>query len=59
MFAQHTYLLAGFPGERMPLPAEVLPQLLCSSGLSGQPEAKRGLWIIREGTRGRELTERG
>lgn len=34
----------------MPLPAEVLPQLLCSSALSGQPEAQRGLWILCEGT---------
>lgn len=34
----------------MSLPAEVLPQLLRSSALSGQPEAQRGLWILREGT---------
>lgn len=34
----------------MPLPAEVLPQLLSSSALSGQPEAQRGLWNICEGT---------
>lgn len=36
----------------MSLPAEVLPQLLCSSALSGQPEAQRGLWILCEGTGG-------
>lgn len=36
----------------MSLPAEVLPQLLHSSALSGQPEAQRGLWILREGAGG-------
>lgn len=39
----------------MPLPAEVLPQLLHGSALSGQPEAQRGLWILREGTGGGSL----
>lgn len=34
----------------MPLPAEILPQLLSGSALSGQPEAQRGLWNICEGT---------
>lgn len=33
----------------MSLPAEVLPQLFSSSALSGQPEAQRGLWNLREG----------
>lgn len=46
------YLLAGFPWEHMPLSAEVLPQLLDGSCLSGQPEAQRGLWILCEGTEG-------
>lgn len=36
----------------MSQPAEVLPQLLHGSALSGQPEAQRGLWILREGTGG-------
>lgn len=36
----------------MSLPAEVLPQLLHGSALSGQPEDQRGLWILREGTGG-------
>lgn len=38
----------------MSLPAEVLPQLLHRAALSGQPEAQRGLWILREGTGGSE-----
>lgn len=46
------YLLADVQGEHMPLPAEVLPQLLYSSALSGQPEAQGGLWILCEGTGG-------
>ncbi len=36
----------------MSLPAEVLPQLLHGSALSGQPEGQRGLWLLREGTGG-------
>lgn len=44
------YLLTGFPGEHMSLPAEVLPQLHHRSALSGQPEGQRGLWILCEGT---------
>lgn len=36
----------------MSLPAEVLPQLLHGSALSGQPEAQRGLWLLCEGTGG-------
>lgn len=36
----------------MSLPAEVLPQLLHSSALSGQPEAQRGLWMLCKGTGG-------
>lgn len=60
MFVTRSYLLAGFPGEHMPLPAEILPQLLSGSALSGQPEAQRGLWNIREGTgEGGEITESG
>lgn len=46
----HTHLLTDLSGEHMPLPAEVLPQLLGSAALSGQPEAQRGLWNICEGT---------
>lgn len=34
----------------MPLPADVLPQLLHGSSVSGQSEAQRGLWDLREGT---------
>lgn len=33
----------------MPLPADVLPQLLHGSSVSGQSEAQRGLWDLREG----------
>jgi len=36
----------------MPLPAEVLSQLLHGFALSGQPEAQRGLSIIFKGTGG-------
>lgn len=36
----------------MQQPAEVLPQLLLGSALSGQPEAQRGLWLIPKGTSG-------
>lgn len=46
------HLLAGLPGQHLPLPAEVLSQLLSSAALSGQPEAQGGLWNIREGTGG-------
>ena len=42
----------------MPLSAEVLPQLFHCTLLSGQPEAQRGLWLLRDGTLQAAATKR-
>lgn len=52
--SQHS-LSTGLPGEHMSLPAEVLPQLLGCSALSGTPKAQRGLWNLCQGTWGKSL----
>lgn len=51
----HFRLPTGLQREHMQQPAEVLPQLLLSSALSGQPEAQRGLWLIPKGTSGNSV----
>jgi len=38
----------------LPLSTEILPELQYGHLLSGQPEAQGGLWLFREGNRGRQ-----